>query len=78
MRILYGAFAQGHGHFSKAAVLVPLLEAAGHEVRVVSSGGEEPPAGYRFRWHRHYPGLSYAVTRGRTDLTKTFLKWVRS
>lgn len=26
MRILYGANSQGQGHFSKAAVLVPLLK----------------------------------------------------
>lgn len=77
MRILYGAFAQGQGHFSKAAVLVPLLEADGHVVRVISSGGQEPPAGYHFRWHRHFPGLSYVVCDGRTHYGKSFQKWVR-
>lgn len=77
MRILYGAFAQGHGHFSKAAVLVPLLQARSHDVRVVSSGWREPPAGYHFSWHRHFPGLSYAVSKGQTDFSKTILKWLR-
>ena len=77
MRILYGAFAQGHGHFSKAAVIVPVLEAWGHEVRVISSGGIEPPAGYQFRWHRHFPGLAYEVANGGTDYARTFWKWVR-
>ncbi len=77
MRILYGAYAMGHGHFSKAAVLVPLLEARGHEVRVVSSGADDPPAGYAFRWHRHFPGLAYAVTDGRTDYKASFKRWAK-
>jgi uncharacterized protein (TIGR00661 family) len=77
MRILYGAFAQGHGHFSKAAVLVPLLESRGHDVRVVSSGGQQAPAGYHFRWHRHFPALSYVVSEGKTDYQKSFAKWLR-
>lgn len=77
MRILYGIFAQGHGHFSKAAVLAPLLERRGHEVRVISSGADAPPAGYRFTWHRHFPGLSYVVTDGHTDYKRTFSKWIR-
>jgi len=76
MRILYGAFAQGQGHFSKAAVLVPLLEARGHTVRVISSGGEEPPTGYRFRWHRHFAGLSYVVGNGRTQYGASLKKWL--
>lgn len=77
MRILYGAFAQGQGHFSKAAVLVPLLEERGHEVRLISSGGTEPPKGYHFNWHRHFPGLSYAVADGRINYKKTFFKWLK-
>jgi uncharacterized protein (TIGR00661 family) len=77
MRILYGAFAQGHGHFSKAAVLVPLLERAGHTVRVISSGGLHAPAGYDFRWHRHFPGLAYVVRDGRTRYGETLRTWVR-
>jgi len=77
MRILYGAFAQGQGHFSKASVLVPLLEQRGHEVFVVSSGGKTPPAGYHFPRHRHFPALSYAVSEGRIDYKKSFAKWVR-
>jgi uncharacterized protein (TIGR00661 family) len=77
MRILYGAFAQGQGHFSKAAVLVPLLESRGHEVRVVSSGGESPPEGYSFSWHRHFPALSYVVSEGRIDYKRSFRKWLR-
>ena len=77
MRIIYGAFAQGQGHFSKAAVLVPQLEAWGHEVRVISSGWDTPPPGYQFRWHRHFPGMSYVVTKGRTDPLRTTWKWIR-
>lgn len=77
MRILYGAYAMGHGHFSKAAVLVPLMEARGHEVRVVSSGSDEPPAGYEFGWHRHFPGLAYELTDGHTDYKKSFKRWIR-
>jgi uncharacterized protein (TIGR00661 family) len=77
VRILYGAFAQGQGHFSKAAVLVPLLESRGHLVRVISSGGDEPPAGYRFRWHRHFSGISYVLRGGRTHYGRSFQKWVR-
>jgi len=77
MRIIYGAFAQGHGHFSKAAVLVPLLEARGHQVWVVSSGWERPPKGYRFGRHDHFPGLSYVYANGRTDYGRSFKKWVR-
>ncbi len=77
MRILYGAFAQGQGHFSKAAILVPLLESRGHVVRVISSGGRECPAGYNFRWHRHFPGLSYVVRDGRTQYGESFRTWLR-
>lgn len=77
MRILYGIFAQGHGHFSKAAILVPLLQARGHEVRLVSSGQVDPPKGYSFPWHRHLPGLSYVVTNGRTDYVRSCAKWLR-
>jgi uncharacterized protein (TIGR00661 family) len=75
MRILYGANSQGQGHFSKAAVLVPLLEARGHDVRVISSG-PTPPAGYHFRWHRHHDGLPYALHEGRTDYGKTLRQWI--
>ncbi len=77
MRILYGAFAQGQGHFSKAAVLIPLLEARGHQVRLISSGGKEPPSGYSFRWHRHFPALSYVISKGKTDYKKTVAKWAK-
>lgn len=77
MRILYGAFAQGHGHFSKAAVIVPVLESWGHDVRVISSGGAVPPSGYQFRWHRHFPGLAYEVANGGTDYARTVKKWIR-
>lgn len=77
MRILYGAFAQGHGHFSKAAVIVPVLESRGHEVRLISSGNPTPPAGYHFNWHRHFPGLAYELSNGGADYKRTFVKWVR-
>lgn len=77
MRILYGAFAQGHGHFSKASILVPLLERRGHDVRVVSSGGSQPPPGYHFRWHQHFPALSYVVKNGLIDYKKSSAKWAR-
>jgi len=76
MRILYGVNSQGQGHFSKAAVLVPLLEARGHEVRVISSG-PQPAEGYCFRWHRHFAGLPYLVTSGKTDYGRTFRHWLR-
>lgn len=76
MRILYGCNAQGHGHLSKAAVLVPLLEAAGHDVRVVTSG-LPVPAHYSFTWHRHYPGLAFTCGGGKTDLAKTFVDWLK-
>lgn len=76
MRILYGINSQGHGHFSKAAVLVPLLEARGHEVRVISSG-PVPPSGYSFTWHRHFHGLPYIVAEGRTCYSQTFRNWMR-
>jgi uncharacterized protein (TIGR00661 family) len=77
MRILYGAFAQGQGHFSKAAVLVPLLEARGHDVWVVSSGPEQPPAGYHFRRHSHFAGLAYVAAGGRVRFGRTAWKWLR-
>jgi uncharacterized protein (TIGR00661 family) len=76
MRVIYGAFAQGQGHFSKAAVLVPLLEARGHDVFVVSSGWDAPPAGYRFHRHRHFPGMAYVVANGRPDVRRTVWKWL--
>lgn len=77
MRVIYGAFAQGQGHFSKAAVLVPLLEARGHDVFVVSSGWDAPPAVYPFRRHRHFPGMAYVVANGRADVRRTALRWLR-
>jgi len=77
MRILYGVFAQGQGHFSKAAVLVPALEARGHEVYVVSSGGPQPPAGYSFRRHRHFSGLAYEVSGGQPDFFRTLVSWTQ-
>lgn len=76
MRILYGANSQGQGHLSKAAVLIPLLEQRGHDVRLITSG-PKPNAGYHFRWHRHLTGLPYIVDQGRTDYGKTFRSWVR-
>lgn len=76
MRILYGANSQGQGHLSKAAVLIPLLEARGHQVRLITSG---PPlaAGYKFGWHRHLAGLPYVVTQGQTDYGGTVRQWLR-
>jgi uncharacterized protein (TIGR00661 family) len=77
MRIIYGCNSQGQGHLGKAAVLVPLLEARGHEVRVISSG-PAPPEGYEFRWHRHLHGLTYEISQGRADLGATLRAWLRS
>ncbi|MBI1348058.1 hypothetical protein GC163_17430 [bacterium] len=77
MRILYGANSQGQGHLSKAAVLIPLLEQRGHEVRLVTSG-PQPTGDYTFRWHRHLTGLPYIVEQGRTDYGKTFRSWLRN
>ncbi len=77
MRIVYGCNSQGQGHLGKAAVLAPLLEARGHEVRVISSG-PEPPASYRFRWHQHVAGLVYAIEDGHADVARTLRNWVRS
>ncbi|MBX3449989.1 MAG: hypothetical protein KF777_10540 [Planctomycetaceae bacterium] len=77
MRILYGANSQGQGHLSKAAVLVPRLEARGHEVRVVTSGPPVPES-YKFRWHRHLDGLAYAIRGGQTDFRKTAMEWLRN
>jgi len=76
MRILYGAFSQGNGHLSKASVLVPLLEARGHEVRVITSG-PPPTACYSFNWHRHFPGIAYVAKNGRTDYMASFQQWTR-
>ena len=77
MRIVYGAFAQGQGHFSKAAVLVPLLKSRGHDVRVVSSGPEQPPAGYCFLPHLHLPCLAYAAAGGRVQFGRSTWVWTR-
>ncbi|SFI33741.1 glycosyltransferase family protein [Planctomicrobium piriforme] len=77
MRIVYGCNSQGQGHLSKAAVLVPLLEARGHDVRVISSG-HQPPSIYHFRWHRHLPGLPYVLIGGKTDYRKTAEGWFRT
>jgi uncharacterized protein (TIGR00661 family) len=76
MRILYGVHTQGQGGLAKASVLIPRMEALGHEVRVVSSG-VTPPSCYRFNWHRHVSGMEYVVADGRTDSLGTFNKWVR-
>lgn len=76
MRILYGCNSQGQGHLSKAAVLVPLLQARGHEVRLVSSG-PRPPQIYQFDWHRHLRGLPYILRDGRTDHGRTLIEWIR-
>lgn len=77
MRIVYGAFAQGQGHLSKAAVLVPLLESRGHDVWVVSSGPERTPADYRFARHLHLPGLAYAAAGGRVQFGRSAWTWAR-
>lgn len=74
MRIVYGCNSQGQGHLSKAAVLVPLLEAAGHDVRVITSGLPVPPQ-YKFTWHRHYKGLPFSCGGGRTKAGRTALQW---
>lgn len=76
MRIVYGCNAQGQGHLSKAAVLVPLLEAAGHEVRVITSGLPVPPQ-YQFTWHRHYQGLPFSCGGGKTAASKTAAQWLK-
>jgi uncharacterized protein (TIGR00661 family) len=77
MRILYGANSQGQGHLSKAAVLIPLLEARGHDVRLITSG-PPPAAGYRFRWSRHLTGLPYVVENGQTEYGRTVRLWIRT
>lgn len=77
MRLVYGANSQGQGHLSKAAVLVPLLEAAGNDVLVVTSG-PPVPSFYSFRRHLHLAGLPYAVTSGQTDFKRTAWNWARS
>ncbi len=77
MRILYGAFSQGNGHLSKASVLVPLLTARGHEVRVITSG-PPPTTCYQFPWHRHFPGIAYVTKNGKTDYLASFQQWSRA
>jgi uncharacterized protein (TIGR00661 family) len=77
MRILYGCNSQGQGHLSKAATLVPLLVARGHDVRVFSSG-PTPPAAYSFPGHRHVPGLVYAIEEGRASVQRTARDWLTS
>jgi len=77
MRIVYGCNSQGQGHLGKAAVLVPLLEARGHEVRVISSG-PTPPANYQFAWHQHVTGLVYAIENGHADVGRTLKNWLQS
>jgi uncharacterized protein (TIGR00661 family) len=77
MRIIYGCNSQGQGHLGKAAVLVPLLEARGHEVRVISSG-PTPPANYQFTWHKHVAGLVYAIENGHADVGRTLRNWLQS
>lgn len=76
MRILYGVHTQGQGGLAKAAVLVPLMEARGHSVRVVTSGAK-PPQCYKFTWHRHFPGLEYVVSAGRANYSQTIMRWLR-
>ncbi len=66
MRILYGVHTQGQGGLAKASILVPRMEALGHEVRIVTSG-VQPPACYQFTWQRHVPGMEYVVADGRAD-----------
>ncbi len=77
MRILYGANSQGQGHLSKAASLIPVLEARGHDVRLITSGPALTSSGYQFRWHRHFAGLPYAVHQGQTDFQKTAWNWFK-
>lgn len=76
MRILYGVHTQGQGGLAKASVLVPLLEARGHTVQVVTSGAE-PPRCYQFATHRHFPGLEYIVSAGRANYRQTVCRWLR-
>ena len=76
MRVLYGCNAQGQGHLSKAAVLVPIMQAAGHEVRVVTSG-LDIPQGYSFPGHRHFAGLPFSTGGGRTVIGSTLKSWAR-
>ena len=78
MRILYGANSQGQGHLSKAASLIPVLESRGHDVRLITSGPALHSKGYQFRWHRHFPGLPYAVHQGQTDFQKTAWNWLKN
>jgi uncharacterized protein (TIGR00661 family) len=77
MRIVYGVHTQGQGGLSKAAVLIPIMESRGHEVRVITSG-QRPPGCYQFRWHRHLTGMQYIVANGRTHYSKSFLSWLRN
>ncbi len=76
MRILYGIHTQGQGGLAKASILVPRMEALGHEVRIITSG-VQPPTCYQFAWQRHVPGMEYVVADGRADSLGTFNKWVR-
>jgi uncharacterized protein (TIGR00661 family) len=77
MRIVYGCNSQGQGHLGKAAVLAPLLEARGDDVRVISSG-PTPPANYQFTWHQHLAGLEYAIENGHADVGRTLRNWLQS
>ena len=76
MRVLYGCNAQGHGHLSKAATLVPIIAAAGHEVRVVTSG-LAMPGGYEFPNHSHFAGLPFSVAGGRAVVRNTLKSWAK-
>ena len=44
MRIVYGVQSTGRGHLARFAALKPMFDADGHELLIILSGPQEPPA----------------------------------
>ena len=71
MRILYGVVGEGMGHATRSSVVLSHLQAAGHEVHVMTSGRAKDFLAARFDGVHEIHGLHFVTEQNRVRLGKS-------
>ncbi len=71
MRILYGVVGEGMGHATRSSVVLTHLQAAGHEVQVMTSGRAKEFLAKRFDGVHEIHGLHFVTEQNRVRLGKS-------
>lgn len=71
VRILYGVVGEGMGHATRSSVVLAHLQAAGHDVQVMTSGRAQEFLSARFEGVHEIHGLHFVTEQNRVRLGKS-------